>query len=101
MVVMAPSAILFLFLPPAKTVFFYFVYQCSPFPFIDIFFLFCFSDYSSLQLFLSCGQEVTINSKPVGYRDNGPPVPALPVSKDLTVKSWTNELEDDFFEAQV
>ena len=52
-------------------------------------------------MFLSCGQEVTIYSKPVGYRDNGPPAFAVAKSNDFTVNSWTNELENDFLEAQV
>ena len=65
------------------------------------FILFCFSDYTSLQLFLSCGLEVTIYSKPVGYRDYGPPAFALAMRNDFTVNSWTNELENDFHEAQV
>ena len=68
---------------------------------ILFYFLFCFSDYTSLQLFLSCGEEVTIYSARVGYRDNGPPVSALPMSTDFTVNSWTNNLEDDVLEAQV
>ena len=61
----------------------------------------CFLDYTSFQLFLSCGQEVTIYSTPVGYRDDGPPVSGLPVSTAFTVNSWTNDLEDDILEAQV
>ena len=62
---------------------------------------FCFSDYTSLQLFLSCGQEVTMYAKLVGYSDNGLPVSGLPVSNDFRVDSWTNNVEDKFFEAQV
>ena len=68
---------------------------------ISFFLYFYFSDYTSLQLFLSCGQEVTIYSRPVGYSDSGPPASGLPMSNDFSVNSWTNDLEDDFFEAQV
>ena len=111
MVVMVQSVVLSLFLPPTKTVIFiliFWIYFAFSFYqpidtllIILFYFLFCFSDYTSLQLFLSCGQEVTIYSARVGYRDNGPPVSALPMSADFTVNSWTNNLEDDVLEAQV
>ena len=97
MVVRVQSVALSLSLPPTRTViFFFFFYNSSSH------LLFCpVSDYSSLQLFLSCGQKVTIYSKPVGYSDKGPPVSGLPVSIDFIVNSWTNDLKEDFFEAQV
>ena len=100
MMVMIPLVILSLFLL-AKTVIFKNLSMNLCPSLLMLFILFCFSDYTSFQLFLSCGQEVTIYSKPVGYRDNGPPAFALAVSYDFSVKSWTNELEDDFLKAQV
>ena len=104
MLVMVQSVVLFLFLPSTKTVIFFFflinlsLHICPLIKFIIIFYS---SDYTSLQLFLSCGQKVTIYSKPVGYSDNRPPASGLPVSNDFSVNSWTNDLEDDFSEAQV
>ena len=58
-------------------------------------------DYSSLQLFLSCGQEVIVYSRSVGYSDYGPPASSVPVNNEFSVNSWTNGLEDEFYEAQV
>ena len=102
MVVMVQSVILSLSLPPTKTViFYYYLFPFSSSQLINTFIMFYFLDFTSLQLLLSCGQEVTIYSKPVGYSNNGPPASGLPVRNGFSVNSWTNDLEDDFFEAQV
>ena len=49
-----------------------------------------------MQLFLSCGSEVTIYVQVVGYGVEGTTIPSTPLTQTFEVKSWTSEDEESF-----
>ena len=75
-------------------------------PSFFFFFFFFFSNYfdsefGPIQLFLSCGINVTIKSQMIGYGMGELPSPSLPSSLSFFVQSWENEEEELFNEAEV
>ena len=62
----------------------------------------CTTAFGPQQLFLSCGEEVTLNSQSIGYGfDNFFEIPSERTSSVSIVLPWENNMEEQLNEVQV
>ena len=63
--------------------------------------VFFFPEYGPVQLFLSCGLNVTIYVELLGFGITTTPLPSISSSRSFVSQSWENDQEEIFYEAQV